>query len=158
MSEIIQTQDTRREFIDTLCGLAEKDDKILLVLCDTGFNYIEKFKNKFPNRVFNFGVTEQSSAIISAALALEGFKPYFYSMIPFVAFRPFEMVRNIISQHHANVKIIGVKGSEKYKMLGFSHNMLFEDEDIYHLKPYMDTHICESNEEVKKVIFESYAS
>lgn len=156
MSEIIKQQDTRRTFIDTLMELAEKDDKILLILCDTGFNYIEEFQKRFPNRVFNFGVTEQSSAIIAAALALEGFKPYFYSMIPFVAFRPFEMVRNAISQHHANVKIIGVKGSEKYKMLGFSHNMLFEDEDTYHLKPYMDTHICQTNEEVRRTILDSY--
>lgn len=158
MSEIVQQQDTRREFIDTLCELAKKDDKIVLILCDTGFNYIEKFKEKFPNRIFNFGVTEQSSVIISASLALMGLKPYFYSMIPFVAFRPFEMVRNIISQHNANVKVVGVKGSEKYKMLGFSHNMLFEDEDTYHLKPYMDTHVCQTNEEVKRAIRESYAS
>ena len=157
MSEIIQQQDSRRIFIETLIELAEKDDKIVLILCDTGFNYVEEFQKRFPDRYFNFGVTEQSSAIIASALALSGFKPYFYSMIPFVLFRPYEMIRNAIVKHNANVKILGVKGSEKYKMLGFSHNLSHEKED---------TNLCENiglkwytpktNEEVKKAILESY--
>ena len=157
MGEIIQQQDTRRIFIEVLIELAEKDDKIVLILCDTGFNYVEEFQKRFPNRYFNFGVTEQSSAIIASAMALSGLKPYFYSMIPFVLFRPYEMIRNAIVKHNANVKILGVKGSEKYKMLGFSHNLSHEKED---------TNLCENiglkwylpqtNEEVRKVILESY--
>ena len=128
MAEITQNQDSRRIFIDTLIELAEKDDKIILIVPDVGFNYIEKFQEKFPNRYFNFGVTEQSTILIATAMALDGWKPYVYSMINFVAFRPFEMVRNGIHCHKANVKLIGGKGSEKYKFLGFSHNMLFEYE------------------------------
>ena len=130
MSEIVQTQDTRRLFIDTLCELAEQDDKIVLIVCDVGFNYIEKFQQRFTDRFFNFGVTEQSTMLIAAALALSGFKPYVYSMINFVLFRPYEMVRNGVVKHKANVKLIGVKGSEKYKFLGFSHNLSHDQEDI----------------------------
>lgn len=156
MADIIQIQDTRREFIDVLCELAEKDDTIIFIVCDVGFNYVEKFQQKFPKRFYNFGVTEQSSLIIAAAMALSGFKPYFYSMINFAVFRPFEMIRNMVHCHKANVKILGVKGSEKYKMLGFSHNMLFEDEDIYHLKPYVDCYITTTPEETRRVIIESY--
>lgn len=157
MSDIIKQQDSRRIFIDTLCELAEKDDKIVLIICDTGFNYIEKFQEKFPKQFFNFGVTEQSSVLICAAMALDGWKPYFYSMVNFVLFRPCEMVRNGIVKHNANVKLIGVKGSEKYKFLGFSHNLSHEKED---------TNICENiglkhyipqnQEEVSGVILESY--
>ena len=130
MSEIIKRQDNRREFIDTLCELAQKDDRIVLITCDVGFNYIETFQNKFPNRYFNFGVTEQSSVLIAAAMALDGWKPYFYSMINFVLFRPAEMVRNGIVMHNAPVTLIGVKGSESYKFLGFSHNLKHDKEDI----------------------------
>lgn len=130
MAEIIKQQDNRREFIDTLCELAEKDDKIVLIVPDVGFNYIEEFQSRFPNRYFNFGVTEQSTILIASALALSGYKPYVYSMINFVLFRPYEMVRNGVVAHKANVKLIGVKGSESYKFLGFSHNMTHEDEDL----------------------------
>lgn len=130
MADITQVQDNRRAFIDTLIELAEKDPTIVLIVPDVGFNYIEKFQEKFPDRYFNFGVTEQSTVIIAAGLALAGMKPYVYSMINFVLFRPYEMVRNAVVHHHANVKLLGVKGSEKYKFLGFSHNLTSPTEDL----------------------------
>ena len=130
MADIIQEQDTRREFIDILIELAEKDPRVVLIIPDVGFNYIEEFQKKFPDRFFNLGVTEQSTMTIAAGLALSGFKPYVYSMINFVTFRPYEAVRNAVCLHKANVKIIGVKGSQKYKFFGFSHNLITEDEEI----------------------------
>lgn len=158
MAEIIKQQDTRREFIDTLIELAEKDDKIILIIPDVGFNYIEEFQSKFPDRFLNLGVTEQSSMIIAAGLALSGFKPYIYSMLNFVVFRPYEMVRNAVCLHNANVKIIGVKGSEKYKFLGFSHNLIDENEDIKMLErlPNIKTFVITDPLEVRKTILETY--
>lgn len=158
MAEIIKQQDTRREFLETLIELAEKDDKIVLIIPDVGFNYIEEFQQKFPDRFFNFGVTEQSAMIIAAGLALSGYKPYIYSMINFVVFRPYEMVRNAVCMHNANVKIIGVKGSEKYKFLGFSHNLIAENEDIKALEnlPNLKSFIIEDPKDVKKIILDTY--
>jgi transketolase len=158
MAEIIKQQDTRREFIDTLIELAEKDDKIILIVPDVGFNYIEEFQKRFPDRFFNLGVTEQSTMVIAAGLALSGFKPYVYSMINFIIFRPYEMLRNAIALHNANVKIIGVKGSEKYKMLGFSHNLIIAKEEIKVLEnlPNFRSYILENPNQVRKVILETY--
>ncbi len=158
MGEIIKKLDTRRVFLNTLIELAEKDDKIVLVIPDVGFNYIEEFQAKFPDRFLNLGVTEQSTMTIAAGLALSGFKPYVYSMINFVVFRPYEMVRNAVCLHNANVKIIGVKGSEKYKFLGFSHNMIVEDEDIKALKnfPNIKSYIVTDPEKVRDLILETY--
>jgi transketolase len=160
MAEIIKQQDTRRKFIDALVELAKKDNKIVLIIPDVGFNYIEEFKNNFPDRFLNLGVTEQSAMIIAAGLALSGFKPYIYSMINFVTFRPYEMVRNAVCLHNANVKIIGVKGSEKYKFLGFSHNLINEKEDIKALEdfPNIKTFIITDPKEVRKTIIETYKS
>lgn len=157
MAEIIQQLDIRRVFIDTLLELAEKDEKIILIVADVGFNYIEEFQKRFPARFLNFGVTEQSLMIIAAGLALSGFKPYVYSMINFVAFRPYEAVRNAIHLHSANVKILGVKGSEKYKFLGFSHNLVHEEEDMNVCKNIgLKYYLPQSMKEVKDVILESY--
>ena len=96
--------------------------------------------------------------IIAAALALENKKPYIYSMINFVTFRVHEMIRNAVCMHNANVKILGVKGSEKYRFLGFSHNLLRDDEEIDFLKklPGMKTYIPESPEETRDIIMRSY--
>lgn len=156
MGEIKKQLDTRRIFIDTLIELAEKDEKIVLIIPDVGFNYIESFSEKFPDRFFNFGVTEQSVTLIAAALALDGWKPYVYSMINFVLFRPYEMVRNGIVHHHANVKLLGVKGSSSYKFLGFSHNMNDESEDIRACLNLGIDSYRPKIEEVRQVILDTY--
>jgi transketolase len=156
MAEIVKIQDTRRTFVETLNKLAEDDPNIVVIICDVGFNYLDDPKNKF--KVLNLGVTEQSSMIIASALALSGLKPYIYSMINFVVFRPYEAVRNAVCLHNANVKIIGVKGSEKYKFLGFSHNPITENEEIKVLKhlPNLKSFVVKNPEDVKKVILETY--
>ena len=117
MGKIIKKKDTRRVFVDTLNELAAKDPNIIVITCDVGFNYLDNPNLKF--RVINLGVTELTSTIVAASLALSGYSVWLYSMINFVVFRPYEAVRNAVCLHHANVKIIGVKGSEKYKFLAF---------------------------------------
>ena len=149
---------SRKVFIETLLELAEQDEKIVLIVMDVGFSFIERFKDQFPNRYFNMGVTEQSTMLAATAMALDGWKPYVYSMINFVTFRPYEIVRNGICLHNANVKLLGVSGSEKYKFLGFSHNLLEPNEDVKVLTglPNLDIYIPKTEEEVEQMIIESY--
>jgi len=156
MGKIIKKKDTRRVFVDTLNELAAKDPNIIVITCDVGFNYLDNPNLKF--RVINLGVTESTSTIIAAGFALSGYSVWLYSMINFVVFRPYEAVRNAICLHHANVKIIGVKGSEKYKFLGFSHNLIVEDEDLKVLKhlPNIKSYIVTDPEKVRDVILETY--
>lgn len=149
--------DKRKVFFEELMKLAETDDRIILIVPDVGFSFTEEFAAKFPTRYFNFGVTEQSCIVIASALALSGFKPYVYSMINFVLFRPAEMVRNAIVHHNANVKLIGVKGSEKYKFLGFSHNLAHEDEDInFCINIGLLFSRPETEDDVREIINDSY--
>ena len=154
MSEITQVQDSRRIFVETLNELAQMDKSIIVLIPDVGFNYLDSPENKFT--VINTGVTEQSTILIAAAMALDGWKPYVYSMINFVLFRPYEMVRNGIVHHKANVKLLGVKGSTGYKFLGFSHNMTGELEDkltcdVLRLPCFIPT-----TDEVRQTIISTY--
>ena len=159
MSEITQVQDTRRTFVHELLKLMEKDDKVVMVTCDVGFNYLNEVQEKFPDRYYNLGVTEQSTVMICVGMALSGLKPYFYSMVPFVLFRPYEMVRNGVVHHKANVKLMGVKGSTSYKFLGFSHNMTDEDEDLNAARALgLRNFRCVSNDEVQQVMEATYDS
>jgi len=121
----------RARFISSLTKLAEKDPKVILIVGDVGFNFIEDYAKKFP--FLNCGIMEQSMIGIACGMADEGWKPYVYSMINFVLFRPYEQVRNDVAYGNRNVKLFGVKGSEAYKMLGFSHN-IEEGEDYKTLK------------------------
>lgn len=149
--------DKRKIFFEELIKLAEKDDKIVLIIPDVGFSFTEGFAHKFPTRYYNFGVTEQSCVVIAAALALAGFKPYVYSMINFVLFRPAEMVRNAVVHHNANVKLVGVKGSEKYKFLGFSHNLSHPTEDVDFCKNIgLAAYTPENEDDIRALIRNGY--
>lgn len=119
----------RKAFIDTLSELAREDDRIILMVGDVGFSFIEEFASEFPNQFINCGVTEQSMMGMAAGLALSSWKPYVYSMIPFVTMRCYEQLRNDVCYNNVNVKIVGVQGSVHYKFLGFSHNIR-ENEDL----------------------------
>lgn len=157
MGEIKKVQDSRRTFIDTLIELAEKDVRIVLIVPDVGFNYIDEFQKKFPDRYFNFGVTEASCIMIAVGMAKEGFRPYVYSMINFVLFRPGEMVRNGIVCHKVPVTLLGVKGSSSYKFLGFSHNLLHDKEDINFCENIgLKWYLPQTNEEVRETILKTY--
>ena len=156
MGKIVKKEDSRRVFVDTLNKLAAKDPNIIVIICDVGFNYLDNPNLKF--RVINLGVTEPTSTIIAAGLALSGYSVWLYSMINFVTLRVHEQIRNAICMHNANVKIIGVKGSEKYSFLGFSHNLLWETEEIEWLKklPGMKCYLPKNNKETRNVILETY--
>ena len=157
MGEIVKKQDYRREFIDTLCELAEKDSAIVLIIPDVGWNYIEKFSSKFPDRFFNFGVTEQSCVMIAVGMAKVGLKPFVYSMINFVLFRPAEMVRNGLVGHNVPVTLLGVKGSSGYRFLGFSHNLLHDKEDFNFCENIgLEWNHPQTNEEVRDAVLSAY--
>ncbi|MEK6878696.1 MAG: hypothetical protein AABY22_03765 [Nanoarchaeota archaeon] len=156
-TEIKQVQDGRRTFVNTVLELAKTDDKILFIVPDVGFNYLSE--ETLPGRYFNLGITEYCSSIIAATMALSGFKPILYSMIPFVVFRIHEMVRNAICLHKANVKIAGVLGGPSYKMLGLSHNLLYPMEDVDMMKtlPNMEIYLPSNNSEVVEAVKQAFS-
>ena len=151
----VKQQDRRRAFVETLNKL--NDPKIVVIIPDVGFNYLDDPKNRF--KVLNLGVTEASATMIATSLALSGFKVFLYSMINFVLFRNYEMVRNGIVCHNAPVTLIGVKGSSAYRFLGFSHNLLHDEEDLRLCENIgLEWKTPQTNNDVKWATIESYKS
>lgn len=147
---------SREEFFKVLLKIAEKDEKVIILTNDVGYSFTDEFAEKYPKQFINCGIIEQTIMGIAAGLALEGKRPYVYSMIPFVTMRNYEQLRNDVCYENLPVKIIGVKGSEHYKFLGPSHNIT-KDEDIKLLShlPNLKIYTPEPKE-VKKVVMESY--
>lgn len=155
----------RKILIETLTELAEKDDKVILIVGDVGFSFMEPFKEKFPKQFLNTGVMEQSMMGIAVGLANLGFKPYVYTMKNFIILRPFEQLRNDICYGNANVKLLGVGGSEAYRFLGMSHNLFGDEEerllkDLPNLNTYPDEHYLyramPPEEVLKEFLLEEY--
>lgn len=148
----------RKPFIETLTELAEHDSKVILVLGDVGFSFLEPFQKRFPNQYLNIGVLEQSMMSVASGMARGGLKPYVYTMMNFILLRPLEQVRNDIGFANANVKLFAVKGSEAYRFLGYSHNMYgTEEQDIVKNLPNFNAYWPETEEQAKENIRFEYA-
>lgn len=148
----------RGAFMETLESLVKKDKRIILVVGDVGFSYMQIFQKKYPKQYINAGVTEQTFMGMAAGLAKSGWKPYVYSMVPFVIMRNYEQLRNDICYDNLNVKIIGVRGSVHYRFQGLSHNLLDKEneEDLLKNLPNIERYYPNDPEEVRKIVLDTY--
>lgn len=124
----------RTAFVRTLVELAERDPRIVLLTGDLGFNALEPFAVRFPNRFYNAGVAEQNMVGMATGLAEAGFKPYVYSIATFAALRPYEFIRNGPIHHELPVRIVGIGGGFEYDTAGPSHYAL-EDIGVMRVQP-----------------------
>jgi transketolase len=112
----------RSVFNRTLLKIAEKNDKIYLILADIGYGEIEGFAERFPDRFFNVGVAEQNMTGVACGIAMEGNIAITYSIANFPTLRCLEQIRNDVCYHRANVKIVVIGGGMAYGALGVSHH------------------------------------
>ena len=108
----------RRKFGKLINEIAKKDDKIVLIVGDIGYGIFDDFRKNHPKKFFNFGICEQSLIGCAAGMALEGLKPWVYTITPFLIERPFEQIKLDIDQQNVNVKLVGFAD---YPSLGPSH-------------------------------------
>jgi len=97
----------RKEFAKFIAEIVKVDNKIHLITLDTGQNLFDQLIKENPRHYWNFGVTEQASVGIASGMALQGLKPYLYSITPFILERPFEQIKLDLVEQNANVKLIG---------------------------------------------------
>lgn len=117
----------RGTFVKTLIGMMEKDENIMVVSADMGFNTFEPLRDKFPERFINTGISEADAAGISAGLALSGHTVFFFAQASFVTLRCFEQIRLDIASNNLNVKIVGGSSGITLSQYGVSH---FALEDV----------------------------
>lgn len=147
----------RKPFLLTLTELARNDDKVILIVGDVGFSFIENYKKEFPNQYLNAGIGEQNMMTMAAGMAKAGWKPYIYTMKNFILLRPLEQVRNDICYSGENVKLFGVGGSAAYKFLGYSHNLADgEEQKILSTLPNINTYFPQTEEETVDMIKREY--
>ena len=111
----------RRTFGKIITELADKDEKIFVMVGDIGYRVFDDFREKHPDRFINMGICEQSIIGVSAGMALEGLKPWVYTITPFLIERPFEQVKLDIDQQNVDVKLVGFAD---YPTLGPTHTEL----------------------------------
>src|SRR4051794_39462434 len=112
----------RDSFIKTLCDLAERNSRIMLITGDLGFAVLDEYRRRFPRQFINAGVAEQNMTLLATGMALEGHVVFTYSIGNFPTLRCLEMIRNDAAYHNANVKVVSIGGGFSYGPLGISHH------------------------------------
>ena len=98
------------------------------------------------------GICEQSMIGVASGMALEGLKPWVYTITPFLIERPFEQIKLDIDQQNTNVKLVG---SADYPTLGPSHSEL-NGKKLMQLFPNINSYFPKNDIETKLAIYESY--
>jgi transketolase len=112
----------RRAFAETLTSLAESDPRIAFITGDLGFQVFDEFEKKFGKRYINAGVAEAQMIYTAAGMALEGWRPFAYSIASFATARPFEQIRYCVAYPALPVILVGAGRGYLYSTSGVSHH------------------------------------
>lgn len=121
----------RNAFAQEIEVLAAQDERVVLVTADIGNRLFDKFKARFPDRFINCGVAEANMTGVAAGLALAGFRPFTYTIAPFVTTRCLEQIRVDLCYHKLPVVVTSVGAGYSYASLGATHHAC---EDIAFLR------------------------
>ncbi len=109
----------------TLCELAEKDNKICAITAAmTSGTGLQDFSEKFEDRFFDVGIAEQHAVTFAAGLAKGGIKPFFAVYSSFLQ-RGYDQIIHDVAIAHLPVKFLvdraGIVGED-----GESHQGVFD--------------------------------
>jgi transketolase len=107
----IKMKATRDGFGEGVVELGQKRDDIVVLSADlTESTRAAWFKEKFPDRFFSMGVSEQDMMGTAAGLALSGKVAFACTFGAFAAGRAWDQVRISLAYMKTNVKIVGTHG------------------------------------------------
>jgi len=113
----------RNRFADVFYELGKADQRLCVVVADISpAGSIAKFRNEFPRRFINTGVSEQIMIGMAAGMAQRGLRPFAYTIATFALYRPFEMVRDDLCYQNLPVTVVGIGGGVTYSTLGATHH------------------------------------
>lgn len=126
----------RDAFVRALTALAVDDPRFVLLTADLGFKLFDDFATRCPGRFFNAGVAEANMISVAAGLALDGRRPFVYSIVPFVTARCLDQIRIDLCEMKLPVTLVGVGGGYAYGPNGPSHHGI-DDIGILRSQPGM---------------------
>lgn len=117
--------DCRDAFSSTLEALAEADPRIVTVVSDSvGSSKLVNFRKRFPERMVNVGIAEQTVVAVGAGLANGGKVPFVSAASCFLTGRALEQIKADIAYSNVNVKLIGQSSGIAYGELGPTHHSI----------------------------------
>ena len=130
MTKMIQEKEqvslTHQEgYGEALVELADEFQNLIVMTgdCARSGNLL-KFKEAYPGRFFDVGISEMNMVAMAGGLSTVGFLPVVHSFAMFAAARPFETIRNAIAYPNLNVKITATHGGLNVGPDGVTHQAI----------------------------------
>lgn len=138
---------TRDGFGEALVELGKINSNVVVLSADlTSSVRANWFKDKYPERFFNFGVAEQDMISTAAGFALSGKVPFACTFGIFASGRAWDQIRLSVCYMNLNVKIAGTHGGISVGPDGASHQAL-EEITLMRVLPNMTVIVpCDSEE------------
>src|ERR1041384_7762014 len=100
--------DCRDAFSKTIESLAEADPRIVTVVSDSvGSSKLVNFRKRWPERMVNVGIAEQTVVAVGAGLANGGKIPFVSAASCFLTARAMEQIKVDAAYSQTNVKLCG---------------------------------------------------
>jgi transketolase len=117
----------RQVLCQTLDEIMSQNEKVVVIDADLArANGTLPLREKYPERAFDVGVSEQNMASLAAGMAAYGFIPFIGSFTPFATRRICDQIAISIAYAKRNVKIIGSDPGISAELNGGTH-MSVED-------------------------------
>ncbi len=153
IEEVGLLEDPRKVMAQALVELGDSNNDIVFVSCDSSLGASGgPFKEKFPDRHFEFGIAEQSSMGSAAGLSISGKIPFITAYVPFITLRCFEQIRDDICKTNLNVNIMGNNCGFSVGSLGPTH-VILEDASVLKSLPNMTIISPADGPEYRQAIF-----
>ncbi|RAL26204.1 transketolase family protein [Thermoflavimicrobium daqui] len=146
----------RQGYSDALIRLGEKAENLVVLDADCAkSNLTNLFKEKFPERFFNIGISECDLVGTAAGLALAGKVPFANAYANFLTGRAFDQMRISVCYANNNVKVIGHNAGTSPAQEGATHLPL-EDISLMRSLPRMTVIVPADAIEMKKAVVAAY--
>lgn len=151
--DCVEMVPTRNGFGEGLVVAAKDNENVMGVCADlTESTRMLAFKEEFPERFIQLGVSEQLLVALGAGLAMADKVPFIASYAMFCPGRAWEQVRTNVCLNEANVKIAGAHAGVSVGPDGATHQAI---EDIAIMRPIPNMTIvvpCDANQTKKATL------
>lgn len=108
-------------FVDTVLDALEQDSRVAVVTADISASAFAKARARYPDRVVNVGIREQTMIGVAGGLALTGFRPVVHSYTPFLVERPFEQIKLDLGHQDVGAVLVSIGASYDDPVWGRTH-------------------------------------
>ncbi len=147
----------RKQFVNTISKLYKLDKKIVMLLGDIGVYGFRNIFKKYPKRIYNIGILEQSMISMAAGLSNEGLKPIVHTIAPFIVSRAYEQLKIDFGYNKLNGNFVSIGASYDYASLGCTHHCP-EDINLMYNIPNMQIVVPGNSKEFDRLFKQSYSN